>query len=123
MNCAADRCSAPKAANGSAKHKLLKATILSSPSARTRSIFTAHSAIRKSTTPTLDIETAVRENSNNTARMVECMGIPGVSSLPLGDEGAGQVRPSLDSQSQGYQVPASARDRGLVNDVVPTASS
>src|ERR1700733_7681993 len=71
MPLAAERCSAPKTARGMAKHKLLKPTILSRPWARATSAFAAHSAIRKSRMPAAHIETAVRENSKNAARMVE----------------------------------------------------
>ncbi len=73
MNFAPERCSAPKTAKGMAKHKLLKTTILSRPRARAISVFEAHSAIRKSRTPAVHIETAVRETSRNVARMVVCM--------------------------------------------------
>src|ERR1700680_3806049 len=79
MNCAPERCSAPKTANGMAKHRLLRTTILSRPGARAISVLAAHSAIKKRRMPTLHIETAVREISKNTARMVECMGLPSVS--------------------------------------------
>ena len=79
MDLASERCRAPKTAKGAAKHKLLKATILSRPRARAISVFAAHSAIRKSRMPALHIETAVREISKNAARMVECMGMPGVA--------------------------------------------
>src|SRR5437660_12374339 len=83
MNFAPERCSAPKTAKGTAKHKLLKATILSRPPARAISVFAAHSATRKSRMPTLHIETAVREISRNVARMAVCMWMPGVSSRAL----------------------------------------
>src|SRR5204863_1811740 len=83
MNFAPERCSAPKTAKGTAKHKLLKATILSRPPARAISVFAAHSATRKSRTPALHIEAAVREISKNVARMVVCMWMPGVSSRAL----------------------------------------
>src|SRR6202008_3503497 len=76
MNLAPDRCSAPKTANGMAKHKLLNATILSRPRARSTSALAAQTAIGKSTMPALHIEAAVRENSKNAARMVLCMGMP-----------------------------------------------
>src|ERR1700674_1143080 len=79
MNCAPERCSAPKTANGMAKHKLLKATILSRPPARAISVFADHSAIRKSRIPALHIETAVREMSKNAARMIECMCMPRIN--------------------------------------------
>lgn len=72
-----DRCSAPKTANGMAKHKWLKTTILFRPLARARSVFATHSAIRKSRMAALHIETTGREISRNVARMVECMGMPG----------------------------------------------
>src|SRR5579859_5150200 len=75
MNFAAAKCSAPKTANGSAKHKLPNATTLSSPRASATSVLAANSAIRKSTTAAADIEPAVRENSKNMARMVECIEI------------------------------------------------
>ena len=83
MNCAPERCSAPKTAKGMAKHKLLKATIFSKPPARAISVFAAHSAIRKSRMPALHIETAVREISKNVTRMVVCMWMPGVGSRAL----------------------------------------
>src|SRR5438132_14230768 len=83
MNLAPERCSAPKPAKGTAKHKLLKATILSRPPARAISVFAAHSATRKSRMPTPHIEAAVREISKNVARMVECTWMRGVSSRAL----------------------------------------
>src|SRR5579863_2875855 len=73
MDFASERCSAPKTARGMAKHNLLKATILPRPRAFAMSVFTPHSAIRKSSTAAPDIETTVRENSRNAARVVECM--------------------------------------------------
>src|SRR6266700_8453640 len=82
-NLAPERCSAPKTAKGMAKHKLLKATILSRPPARAMSVFAAHSATRKSSMPALHIETTGREISKNVARMVVCMWMPGVSSRAL----------------------------------------
>src|ERR1700675_4056197 len=75
MNCAAERCSAPKTANGMAKHKLLKATTLSRPGALAMSVFAAHSAISKSTMLALPMENAVRENSNNARRIEKGMGV------------------------------------------------
>src|SRR4051794_33224591 len=78
-NGALARCSAPKTAKGMAKHKLLKATILSRPRAGATSVFAAHSAISRSRTPALHIETTVPEISKNAARMVGCMGTPSVS--------------------------------------------
>src|SRR6266851_2881826 len=83
MNLAPERCSAPKTANGMAKHKLLKATILSRPPARAMSVFAAHSATRKSRMPALHAETTVREISKNMATMVVCMSMPGISSRTL----------------------------------------
>src|ERR1700683_3762673 len=47
MNLAPERCSAPKTANGTEKHKLLNTTILSRPPARAISVFEVHSATRK----------------------------------------------------------------------------
>src|SRR6266481_4827328 len=83
MNFAAERCSAPKTAKGMAKHKLVKATILSRPLARAISLFAAHSATRNNRMPAPHIETAVREISKNVARMVVCMWRPGISSRAL----------------------------------------
>src|SRR6267154_969785 len=83
MKLAPERCSAPKTAKGTAKHKLLSATILSSPRAPAISLFAAHSATRKSTMPAPHIETAGREISTNVARMFVCMWMPGVSSGAL----------------------------------------
>src|ERR1700690_2796822 len=76
MDLAPDRCSAPKTARGIAKHKLLKATILSRPRARATSVFAAHSAIRKNRMPAVHMENGVRWNSRNAARIVrivKCM--------------------------------------------------
>src|SRR5579864_7881540 len=70
---AAARCRAPKTAKGAAKHKLLKATILSKPRARAISDLAAHSATRKSRMPALHIETTVRGIAKNAARMFICM--------------------------------------------------
>src|SRR5437899_2456425 len=72
-NSTPERCSAPKTAKGTAKHKLLKATILSRPPARAISVFAAHSATRKSRMPAPPIETTVREISKSVARIVVCM--------------------------------------------------
>src|SRR5579863_5363629 len=73
---AAARCRAPKTAKGAAKHKLLKATILSMPRARATSVFAAHTAIRIIRMPALHIETTVRETPRNKARMVVCIWMP-----------------------------------------------
>src|ERR1700745_3819822 len=70
MNLAPERCSAPKTAKGTAKHKLLKATTLFRPPAPAISLFVAHSATRKSAIPAPHIETAGREISKNVAKMV-----------------------------------------------------
>src|SRR5580700_5687393 len=83
MNLVPERCSAPKTAKGMAKHKLLKATILSRPPTRARSVFAAHSARRKSRMPALHIETIVRGISKNVARRVVCIWMPSVSSRAL----------------------------------------
>src|SRR5580765_278971 len=83
MNLAPERCSAPKTAKGIAKHKLLKATILSRPLAPAISLFAAHSATTKSRMPALHIATAVREISKNVARMVVYMWMPSLSSRAL----------------------------------------
>src|ERR1700722_2804062 len=70
---AAARCNAPKTARGAAKHKLLKATILSKPRARATSALAAHRAITKSRMPALHIETTVREIAKNVASMLVCI--------------------------------------------------
>src|SRR6266705_4765389 len=77
MNLAAERCKAPKTAKGMAKHKLLKATILSRPWARAISFLVDHRAIRKTTMPALHIESGVRDNIKNAAGRVVCMCIRG----------------------------------------------
>src|SRR4029077_3064264 len=64
-NPTAERCRAPKTAKGAAKHKLLKATILSKPLACAISVFAVHSAIRKSRMPAPHIETTVRDIRRN----------------------------------------------------------
>src|ERR1700731_4236001 len=75
-NFAPERCSAPKAANGMAKHKLLRAAILSRPRAWAISFFAANRPITSSARAAADIEKAVRENSKNAARRVGCMDPP-----------------------------------------------
>src|SRR5229473_1628461 len=82
-NSTAERCRAPKTAKGMAKHKLLKATILSRPRARAISALVAHRAIRKTRMPALHIESGVRCNAKNAARRVVCMCMPSVSSRAL----------------------------------------
>src|SRR6266700_7863496 len=76
-NSTAERCRAPKTAKGIAKHKLLKATILSRPRARAISVLADHRAIRKTTMPALHIESGVRDNAKNAAGRVVCMCIRG----------------------------------------------
>jgi len=80
MDLAPGRCSAPNTANGMAKHKLLRAMILSKPEARAISVLAAHSAINKSKRPAPHIETAVREVPRNVARMIMCMSTLSLSS-------------------------------------------
>src|SRR5262249_45421976 len=70
MNCAPERCNAPKTASGIAKHKLLNATILSGPRATAISFFAAHTPIKKSAMPAAHIDVAVRDNSTNMTSMV-----------------------------------------------------
>src|SRR5579859_112990 len=69
------RWSAPKTASGTAKHRLLKATILSRPWAWAISFFAAHIPIKKTAMPAEHIATAVPEVAKNTARMAGCMGL------------------------------------------------
>src|ERR1700722_245395 len=76
MNVPAERCSAPKTANGTAKHKLVRAAILSRPRAWPISFFAAHRPMPKSARPAAAIEKAVRENSKNAARITGCMDPP-----------------------------------------------
>src|ERR1700720_2220920 len=68
-----ERCSAPKAANGMAKHKGVRATTLSMPRAWMISFFAANRPITSRARPAADIQKAVLENSKNTARIVGCM--------------------------------------------------
>src|SRR5882672_10491247 len=75
-NFAPERCSAPNAANGMAKHKLVRATILSRPRAWAISFFAANRPITSSARTAADIDKAVRENSKNAARRVGCMDLP-----------------------------------------------
>src|SRR5579862_1796025 len=80
MNFAPERCSAPKTANGIAKHKWLSATTLSRPRAPATSLLAAHSPTSKSTTPAPHIETAVREISiNNVATIFGYIRTPSVN--------------------------------------------
>src|SRR6516225_12390192 len=70
---APDRCSAPNTARGMAKHRLLKATILSRPRARATSFFVAGSPRARITRPALHIKTAGRKNSKKRARRTGCI--------------------------------------------------
>src|SRR5216684_2870866 len=70
------RCSAPKTASGMAKHKLLKATILSRPRAEAISLFAANTPIKKSAMPAEQVAATVGEVSKNVARMVGCIDFP-----------------------------------------------
>src|SRR5216683_7751068 len=118
-NPTSERCRAPKTAKGMAKHKLLRATILSRPRARAISALAAHRAIRKSRMPALHIASAVRENAKNAERMGVCMGMPSVRSRAL----SGARLPSLirlqivqrrvDWASPLGQIREAPRPRGL----------
>src|SRR5579864_552481 len=105
------RCRAPKTAKGTAKHRLLKATILSRPRARAKSSFAAHRAIRKTRMPAEHIETGVREITKNEARMVVCMWRPSVRGLDLGARLSKAMRFRI-VQRVSEDVPRCA-DRGL----------
>src|SRR5215471_2102295 len=72
-DCWLERCSAPNTANGMAKHKWVRATILSMPRARAISFFEADSPIASSARPAADIHNAAPEDARNTARTVGCM--------------------------------------------------
>src|ERR1035438_4203757 len=76
INFPPERCSAPKTANGMAKHKWVRATTLSMPRAWVISFFAANRPIASSASPAADMEKAVRENSRNTARVIGCMDLP-----------------------------------------------
>src|SRR5258708_26682646 len=107
------RCRAPKTARGMAKHKLLRATILSRPRARAISALAAHRAIRKSRTPALHIASAVRENTKNPERMGACMGMPSVSSRALsfsswGHVFRGSIRLQIVQRRVGEDIPRRA---------------
>src|SRR5262249_20751741 len=75
-NCAPKRCKAPKTASGIAKHKLLKATILSRPRAAATSFFAANAPIKNSAMPAEHKPTAVGEVPKNVAGMAGCIGSP-----------------------------------------------
>src|SRR5258707_12866631 len=97
-NFAPERCSAPKAANGMAKHRLVRATILSMPRAWAISFFAADRPITSSARPAADIEKAMHENSRNTARIVGCMELANRYSLnsttKLGSKSALALQPA-----------------------------
>ncbi len=71
MPCPVKRCNAPKTPSGMAKHKLLKAAILSRPRAWVISFFEANTPIKKSAMPVKHMATAVREIAKNITRKVE----------------------------------------------------
>src|SRR5689334_2894447 len=71
-----ERCSAPNTASGMAKHKLVRATILSRPRALAMSFLAAHAPIKKRAMPAEHMATAGRERSENMKRMVEGIGLP-----------------------------------------------
>src|SRR5215467_4204258 len=78
----AKRWSAPKTANGMAKHRLLKATILSKPRALANSVFAAHAPTKKRTIPATHMAVATRETAKKAARMIGCMGLRFGTELP-----------------------------------------
>jgi hypothetical protein len=59
-----------------AKHKGVRATILSMPRAWAILFLAANSPITSSERPAADIDKAVPENARNTARIVGCMDLP-----------------------------------------------
>src|SRR5258708_16609477 len=71
-----ERCSAPKAANGMAKHKGVRATTLSMPQDWVISFFAASRPIASSARLAAHIETALFKNSRNTPRIVARMDLP-----------------------------------------------
>src|ERR1700752_259582 len=64
------KCSAPKTANGMAKHKLVRATIRSRPRARAISLRAAHRPITSTARPAMDIRNGGPEKSMKAARIV-----------------------------------------------------
>ena len=92
------RCSAPKTASGMAKHKLLKATILSRPRAEAISLFAANTPIKKSAMPAEQVATTVGEVSKNVARLVGCIDFPSRYTgfrVSVADNAGGRKRNSL----------------------------
>src|SRR5258708_7315883 len=113
MNLALQRCSAPKTAKGTAKHKLLRTMILSRPPARAISVFAPHSATKTSRMPALHIATAVREMSKNVARMVMCIWMLSVAHvLYLGYVFPRSIRLQIVQQRRvGEDIPRRANGR------------
>src|SRR4029077_18251913 len=96
---AAARCRAPNTANGAAKHRLFRATILSRPLARAKSDFATQSAMRMTRTPALHIKITVRENTRIVARIIVCMWRASIRSSVLNREGYhGQQSVRLDNE-------------------------
>src|ERR1035438_6742230 len=71
-----ERCSAPKTASGMAKHKGVRATILSMPRAWAMLFLAANSPITSRERPAADIDKAVPETARNAARIVGCIDLP-----------------------------------------------
>src|SRR5215470_8136122 len=84
MNCAPERCSAPKTASGIAKHKLVRARTLSRPRALAISFFAANTPIKKRATPAEQVATTVREISKMVARMAGYIDFPIEASDSIG---------------------------------------
>src|SRR5579862_9705426 len=110
---AAARCRAPKTAKGAAKHKLLNATILSRPWARSISVFAAKIATTKRTTPAVHIEDTVRENSRNAAKMIACMWIrmPSASSFAVSRHVSQSIQPQTIQRRVGENGPDALTDQ------------
>src|ERR1700758_5185385 len=72
-DCDAERCSAPKTANGMAKHKWVRATTLSTPRDRAISFLVANIPNPKSARPAADMDKTVPENVGNMARIGSCI--------------------------------------------------
>src|SRR5579864_7659439 len=106
-----ERCRAPKTAKGTAKHKLLKATILSRPRARAISALAAQRAIRRSRMPAPHIESGVREITTNAARIIGCMWMAKSADSICGACSRGQYGLKLYNEEKASPLALDRRER------------
>src|SRR5215470_4673921 len=113
MNFADVKCSAPNAANGTAKHRFARATVLSRPRARAIPLPAATMPIRKQITPATDIQSTVGSvcDSRNVAVQIPSNGLMRcIQALQSSTADFRKLR-SVDCTAQDWPAKWSARNQ------------